>query len=84
MNSFVRNIFGPESFTRNLVVSASGCFRFMPGFRLVTTGNGAAHIPLSVHNADTSPKPLADVGAAFYLLSLIASEKLATTRARGH
>jgi len=84
MKRFAQSIFRLGLFTKDLIVSASGCFLFTPGFRLVTTGDNGAGTLLSVHNADTSAKPLAGAGAAFFLLSFIASEALATIRALGH
>jgi hypothetical protein len=84
MNSFVQSISRLGLFTRDLIVSAAGCFFFMPGFRQVTTRNDEADTPLSVHDADRSSKPLEGAGAAFFLLSFIASEALATIRALGH
>jgi hypothetical protein len=84
MDSLTHGILRLGSFTRDLVVSAAGCFQFMPGFRMVTTGSDGVGAPLSVHNAGNSSKPLAGVGAAFFLLSFIASEALATIRALGH
>jgi hypothetical protein len=83
-NSIAQSISRLGLFTKDLVASAAGCFFFMPGFRQVTTGNDEADTPLSVDDPDASPKPLAGVGAAFFLLSFIASEALATIRALGH
>ena len=84
MNSFVQSVSRLGLFTKDLVASAAGCFLFTPGFRLVTTGNDGAGTPLPVHHADASPKPLSGSSAAFFLLSFIASEALATIRALGH
>jgi hypothetical protein len=71
-------------FTRDLIASAAGCFLFLPGFRLVTAGKNGSRTASSVHRADRSQERLAGVGAAFFLLSFIASEALATIRALGH
>jgi hypothetical protein len=84
ISSFTHRILGLGLFTRDLLVSAAECFLFMPGFRLVTAGNDRAGTPSSLHQAETSPRPLAGVAAAFFLLSFMASEALATIRALGH
>ena len=84
INSLIHGIFRLGMFTRDLVVSAAGCFLFMPAFRLVTAGRDGSGTLSSPRAADASPEPLAGVGAAFFLLSFIASETLATIRALGH
>jgi hypothetical protein len=84
MNSSAQSIFKLGLFTRDLILSAAGCFLFLPGYRTVTAGGDGARPPLSGCNADASLNPLAGAGAAFFLLSFIASEAFATIRALGH
>jgi hypothetical protein len=84
ISNFTHENFRFVLFTRDLVVSAAGSFLFMPGFRLVTAGNDGAGTLLSVHKAHASTKPLKGAGAAFFLMSFMASEALATMRAFSH
>ena len=84
MNRFVQSISRLGLFTKDLVVSAAGCFLFLPGFRLVTAGNRRTGNTLSEQNAEMSPERLAGAGAAFFLLSFIVSEAVAMIRALGH
>ena len=84
INSLVSRVVRVRSFTVNVIVSAAGCFVFMPGFRILTTGNDGSDTLSSLRNAASSQGPLTGVYAAFFLVSFIASEALATIRALGH
>jgi hypothetical protein len=84
INSFVSRRVRARSFAGDLIVSAAGCFLFMPAFRTLTAGSDRSDLRLSAWNTAASPRPLAGVYAAFFLLSFIASEALATIRALGH
>ena len=65
----------------NLVASATGCFVFTRGFRLVARNEEESHSALPVHDNDGPSKPLAGIGAAFLLLTFISSEAVATVLA---
>lgn len=84
INSVVSRVVGVRSFTADMIASAAGCFLFMPGFRILTTRNDGSDTLSSLRNAASSPEPLTGAYAAFFLMSFIASEALATIRALGH
>jgi hypothetical protein len=68
----------------DLVASAAGCFAFMRGSRLIATGDEESDTGPSMRAGSSSPKPLAGIGAAIFLLAFIASEALATIGALRH
>ena len=84
MNSFVRRILKFSPLLRDLVVSAAGCFAFMRGFRLVAMGKEESDAGASLRADGRSPKSLAGIGAALFLLAFVASEALATIGAFRH
>jgi len=78
MNSFAGRIlkFGP--FTRDLFVSAAGCFAFTRCFRLIAVGKEGSDTVSAIYVAGTSRKSLAGSGAALFLPAFVASEAAAT------
>jgi hypothetical protein len=83
MNFFAGRIlkFGP--LTRDLFVSAAGCFAFTRCFRLIAVGKEGSDARPSIYVAGRFHQSLAGTGAALFLLAFVASEALATIRALG-
>jgi hypothetical protein len=84
MNRFLRSISRLGPVMGDLVASAAGCFVFTRGFRLVAMGEEESGTESPVHGKVRSPKLLAGIGAAIFLLFFIASETLATVVALRH
>jgi len=77
MHSFARRILNFSPLSRDLAVSATGCFVLMRGFRLAAIENEGRDTAASTRAAETPRQQLAGIGAALFLLAFIASEALA-------
>ena len=84
MSSLVRRVSKLGPLMEDLVLSAAGCFAFMRGFRLVAMGKEESDAGASLRADGRSPKSLAGIGAALFLLAFVASEALATIGAFRH
>jgi hypothetical protein len=65
----------------DLAASSAGCFAFMHGFRLIAmgaAGEEGSDTGSSMRADRRSPKPLAGIGAALFLLAFAGSEVLET------
>jgi lipid-binding SYLF domain-containing protein len=62
----------------NLVASATGCFVFTPGFRLVAMDEEGSDSESPVRVYGKSPGLSAGISAAIFLMVFITSEALAT------
>jgi hypothetical protein len=76
-NYILRRIASLGPVMGDLVASAAACFVFTRGFRLVAMDEEDSDTESPVHGKGTSPKLLAGIGAAIFLLVFIASEALA-------
>ena len=81
-SSHVRRILKLGLLVEDMVVSAAGCFVFMPGFRVVAGGQERPDGKSSMRAHDT--KPLAGIGAALFLLAFVVSEAAATVVSLRH
>lgn len=77
MNHILRRIATLGPVMGDLVASAAGCFVFSRGFRLVAMDEEDSDTESSVHGEGRSPRLLAGIGAAIFLLVFIAGEALA-------
>lgn len=84
MNRFLRSISRLGPVLGDLVASAAGCFVFTRGFQLVAINEEKSDTAQPVHGNIRSPKLLAGIGAAIFLLFFIASEALAAVVALRH
>jgi len=84
MSSLVRRVSKLGPLMGDLVVSAAGCFAFMRGFRLVAMDKEESDAGAAPRADGRSPKLLAGIGAALFLLAFVASEALATIGALRH
>lgn len=84
MNSFAGRILKLGPLSRDLFVSAAGCFAFTRCFRLIAIGQEGSDTGSSISFASPSRKPWAGIGAALFLLAFVTSEAFATIRALGH
>ena len=84
MSRFVRRASKLGPLMGDLVVSATGCFVFMRGFRLVATEEKGSGTGSSMPINRRSPTPLAGIGAELFLLAFVASEAMAAIAALRH
>jgi hypothetical protein len=68
----------------DLAASATGCFVFTRGFRLVAMDERGSDTGSPMRVVGTSPKLLAGIGAAIFLIAFVTSEALATVVALRH
>jgi hypothetical protein len=81
ISNYMRRIlkFGP--LIGDTVVSVTGSFAFMRGFRLVASGQEAPDAKSSLRADGGTTKQFAGIGAELFLLAFVASEALATAGA---
>ena len=75
---FMRRMLKLGPLMGKLAVSATGCFAFMRGFRILALEEKGSDSAGSVRAAGTPRKQLAGIGAALFLLAFVASEAAAT------
>jgi len=78
MSSLIRRILKLGSHMGDLAVSATGCFVFTRGFRVVAMGPERPDARSSMRADGKATKPLEGIGAALFLLAFVASEAAAT------
>ena len=81
MSSILRPISRFGLFLSNLIASATGCFLFTPGFRMVAMNGEESRSALPMRDKDGHPKSMAGIGAALLLVAFISSEAVATVLA---
>ncbi len=78
MSRFMRRMLELGPFMGDLAASATGCFVFMRGFRVVAMGQQRRDARSSMRADGRSTEPLEGIGAALFLLAFVASEAAAT------
>jgi hypothetical protein len=84
MSSHIRRILKLGLLMGDMVVSAAGCFVFVPGFRAVAMGLERPDARTSMRADGRSTRRLAGIGAALFLLAFVASEAAATVVSLRH
>ena len=84
MSSYIRRIRKLGPLMGEIVVSATGCFAWMRGFRLVAIKKNESDMAEPVRAAGTPRGQLAGIGAALFLLAFVASEAAAAVVALRH
>jgi hypothetical protein len=77
MSSYMRRILKLGPLLGDMVVSATGCFSLMRGFRLVASKQESPGTRSPMRADGRSTNPLTGFGAAIFLLALVASEAAA-------
>ena len=84
MSSYIRRIRELGQLIGDILVSATGCFALMRGFRLVAIKKNESDAAEPVHASGTPREQLAGIGAALFLLAFVASEAAAAVVALRH
>ena len=84
MSSYIRRIRKLGPLMGDIVVSASGCFALIRGFRLATIEKNESDMAASVRAAGPPSEQLAGIGATLFLPAFVSSEAAAAVVALRH
>jgi hypothetical protein len=84
MNCSVRGILKLGLHLSDLCVSSVGCFVFTRGFRSLAMEREGSVTGATIRAVEAARGPLADIGAALFLVAFVTTEALATIRALAH